>query len=498
MFEFLALESPYWLTRFVILRLLGLVYFFAFLSLVKQVIPLLGKNGLTPATLYLSQLKKQFKNKTEAVWNVPTIFWFGCSDSLLLFFAWSGVLLSFIVLIGYANVFILLALWIIYLSFVHIGQVWYGYGWESELLETGFVALFLVPLFDPSPFSSFQAPVIVIWLLLWLTFRLHIGSGLIKLRADRCWKQGTCLFYHFETQPIPNPCSPYFHFLPKTLLKIGVWYTHIIQLVVPWFLLIPGWPRVIAGIFLLLFQITLMISGNLSFLNLISIVAIIAAFNDTFLQFVMPDVIIKKAAEAATLQSTAVPYAAWIFAGVVVILSIPVVKNLCSRYQYMNTSFNQFHLVNTYGAFGSVGKVRQELVVKGTTDAKITEKTVWKEYEFIAKPTNVKRKLPIIAPYQPRIDWQIWFAAMQTPFENPWLIHFLWKLLHNDKRALSLIAENPFPKQPPKHVMIDLYRYEFAPLKSTDVWKREYIGTWVGPFDKKRLEPYVRAILGKS
>ena len=178
-------------------------------------------------------------------------------------------------------------------------------------------------------------------------------------------------------------------------------------------------------------------------------------------------------------------------------LSIPVVQNLLSSRQIMNTSFNQLHLVNTYGAFGSVGKVRLELVVEGTYDEIITDKTVWKQYEFKAKPTDPKRKLPIIAPYHYRIDWEIWFAAMSTPQSHPWMIHLVWKFLHNDKDALSLITYNPFPDKPPKYIRVELYKYEFAEPwnKSGLVWKRERIGAWLPHLskDNKELREFIDA-----
>jgi len=480
--------SDYYLTRFIFLRALGFVYFFAFLSLVKQLIPLLGENGLTPANKYLEALKPRFKNKFIAFWQIPTIFWFYISDNFMRILAWLGLILSFLLLIGFGNVITILLLWIIYLSFVHIGQVWYGYGWEGQLLETGFLAMFLVPLLDPRPFSNFAPSIAIIWLLLWITFRLHLGSGLIKFRADPCWRDLTCLNYHFETQPIPNPLSPYWHFLPKQILKLGVLWTHFVQIIVPFFLFIPGFPRIIAGLLLLLFQLQLIFGGNLSFLNAISIVAIIAAFNDNFLSQILPNFIVEKANEASLAAIPAINYAAWALFLFVAILSIPVIRNLFSKYQYMNTSFNQFYLVNTYGAFGSVGRKRYELIVEGTDEETITHNTRWKEYEFKAKPGNIHRRLPVIAPYQPRIDWQIWFAAMQTPGQNPWMFKFIWKLLHNDRNTLSLIKENPFPDKPPKYIRVERYLYNFAPLRVNAVWERERIGTWLPPLSKKELQ----------
>jgi len=204
----------------------------------------------------------------------------------------------------------------------------------------------------------------------------------------------------------------------------------------------------------------------------------------------LPNFIVEKANEASLAAIPTINYAAWALFLFVAILSIPVIRNLFSKYQYMNTSFNQFYLVNTYGAFGSVGRKRYELIVEGTDEGTITHNTIWKEYEFIAKPGNIHRKLPIIAPYQPRIDWQIWFAAMQTPGQNPWMFKFIWKLLHNDKNTLSLIKENPFSDRPPKYIRVEHYLYNFAPLRVNAVWERERIGTWLPPLSIKELKTH--------
>ena len=164
-----------------------------------------------------------------------------------------------------------------------------------------------------------------------------------------------------------------------------------------------------------------------------------------------------------------------------------------SSRQIMNTSFNQWDLVNTYGAFGSVGKERYELILEGTTDETITDKTEWREYNFIAKPGSISRPFPVIAPYQLKIDWQIWFAAFERPENNPWLIHLIWKLLDNDKNALSLLADNPFPDKNPKYIRVQYYRYKFAKPGYKNYWERAYIGEWLPPMSKgtKGFKDYI-------
>lgn len=491
-----AHKPQYWLTRFILLRVLAFVYFFAFISLATQVIPLIGEDGLLPADNYLDAVGSNFDSRWEAFSRLPTIFWLHISDGWLLFFSWLGVLISIVVLIGYANSIIMLLLWILYMSFVHIGQLWYGYGWEIQLLETGFLAIFFVPFLDLRPFPKTAPPALIIWLFRWLTFRIYFGAGLIKIRADECWRKLTCMFYHYQTQPIPNPLSPLLHFLPQWYHKIEVLWNHFIELIVPFFVFWPRILRLTAGILLLTFQVLLILSGNLSFLNWITIVPALVLFDDQFLKKVLPKSLVKKsekAAKQAKAPSRAAEITVIVVFTILIVLSIPVVHNLLSKRQIMNTSFDQWSLVNTYGAFGSIGKERYELVLQGTADPIISEDTLWKEYEFKAKPTDVNRPLPIIAPYQPRIDWQIWFAAMSVPQREPWLVHLVWKLLHNDELALSLIAENPFPDQPPKFIRIEYYKYEFAKLSDEQVWNRTHVGTWLNPLsvDTPGLREYI-------
>jgi hypothetical protein len=229
------------------------------------------------------------------------------------------------------------------------------------------------------------------------------------------------------------------------------------------------------------FQIFLIISGNLSFLNYLTIIPFLACFDDTLLRHVLPKPLVKRAERAAQeSQPSRIINAVSIALSILVAcLSIDPVLNLVSRRQMMNTAFNRLDLVNTYGAFGVVGRERDEIVFEGTDDAVITGDTKWKEYEFVAKPGDPDRRPAFIAPYQPRIDWQIWFAAMASPADYPWTFHFVWKLLHNDPDTLSLLANNPFPDKPPHYIRARLYRYRFAPLGEKGWWRRELVSEWL-------------------
>jgi Lipase maturation factor len=473
--------NSYWLTRFVILRLLGFVYAVAFLVAAQQLVPLIGAHGLTPGREFLATVHSQLGSRTAGMLEVPTLFWFGISDSGLSMCAWMGFALSLVVLAGYANAILLAILWAMYMSIVHVGQIWYGYGWEIQLLETGFLSIFLCPLVDCRPFPKCRPPILVIWLFRWLGFRIMVGAGLIKLRGDPCWRDLTCLYYHYETQPIPNPISRYLHFAPHWFHKFETAWNHCIELVVPWFSFGPRTARHVAGVLLVTFQIFLIISGNLSFLNYLTIIPFLACFDDIVLGRILPASLVRRAQKAAdeSEPSPIINTIAVALSILVAWLSIAPVLNLVSGRQLMNYSYDPLDLVNTYGAFGTVGRERDEIIFEGTDDSFITGDTKWKEYEFQAKPGDPNRRPPFIAPYQPRIDWQIWFAAMASPAEYPWTYHFVWKLLHNDPGTLSLLVNNPFPDAPPRFIRARLYRYRFAPLGEKAWWKREPVGEWL-------------------
>ncbi|TMQ47982.1 MAG: lipase maturation factor family protein [Candidatus Eisenbacteria bacterium] len=491
--------SSFWLTRFLILRLLGFVYFFAFLSAAKQVLPLMGSEGLTPASAWLDQVGGALGSRLAGFMQIPSVFWINASDRALVGAAWLGAALALLVIAGLANALLLGLMWALYMSFVHVGQEWYGYGWEIQLLETGFLAIFLCPLLDPRPFPRRPPPRAVLWLFRWLILRIMLGAGLIKLRGDSCWRDLTCLDYHYLTQPIPNPLSRWFHFHPTAVHKTEVLYNHLVELVSSWFALAPDILRslrITGGVAMLAFQISLILSGNLSFLNYLTIVPILACFDDDFLRSFLPRPLVAAAARAAesAAPSRAQTVVARVLVVLVALLSLPVVLNLVSARQVMNTSFDPLDLVNTYGAFGTVGRERYEIVFEGTRDSIPGDATRWIAYEFPAKPGDPMRRPPVIAPFQPRLDWSIWFAAMSTPDQYPWTLHFEWKLLHGDRGVMSLLANDPFPGAPPHWIRASYYRYEFAPPGNPGHawWERQRVGDWLPPLSA--ADPRLRQI----
>jgi hypothetical protein len=317
-----------------------------------------------------------------------------------------------------------------------------------------------------------------------LIFRIMLGAGLIKIRGDDMWRNATSLYYHFETQPLPGPLSRWFHFLPRIVLKAGVWFNFLAELVAPWFVFWPRLARHIAGSVIVILQITLVLSGNLSFLNWLTILPALACFDDGFWSKLLPRPLVHRAQGAMARAEPSKPMliTAWALTIVVALLSIQPVVNILSPQQIMNTSFDPLDLVNTYGAFGSVGRERLNVVFEGTMDAIPDDSANWRAYRYKGLPVALDKKPPQIAPYQLRLDWQMWFAAMSSPEEYPWTLNLISKLLHNDPGAVSLFADNPFPDHPPRYIRAVLYHYTFAQPGNPEgrYWKRERMGEpWI-------------------
>ena len=413
--------NTYWITRMLFQRSLAFLYVVAFLIVWNQFRPLCGDHGLLPARLFI---------KRVSFMDAPSLFWWKADDALLAIGAAAGIFLSIMALIGVTDAFgnwlsalTWLALWILYTSFVNIGQTFYSFGWEIMLGEVGFLAIFMGSLRS-------QPNVITMWLLRWVLFRLMFGAGLIKIRGDECWRNLTCMNYHYETQPLPGPLSWYFHHLPSWLHKIEVLFTHFMELVVPFGYFGPRVLRHTAGWLTILFQLTLMASGNLSWLNCITIVVAFACFDDSAFQWLSP-LLPGAALGSAATAGVAAPVI-YVLAALVLVLSIQPTLNLLSKRQIMNTSFDPFHLVNTYGAFGSITRIRYEVILEGTNEEIVTPKTAWRAYEFKGKPGDPKRRPPQVTPYHYKIDWQMWFAAMSSYEDHPWILVLAARLLQAD------------------------------------------------------------------
>lgn len=469
----------YWLGRLVLERGIAAVYLIAFVAAARQFRALIGEHGMLPVPQFVSRVSFR---------ELPSIFHFRYSDRLFAAVAWFGAALSAAIVAGVAGLVPLwaamlmwLVLWVLYLSIVNVGQTWYSFGWESLLLESGFLAIFLGN-------ERVAPPVLTMWLARLLLFRLEFGAGLIKLRGDRCWRDLTCLYYHHETQPMPGPLSWFFHHLPKPLHRIEVAGNHFAQLVVPFALFAPQPVASAAGAIVVITQLWLVASGNFAWLNWLTILLGCSVIDASSASSVLPIPQQPAMTEAPVWFAVLVI----VFAVVSVFLSYWPMRNMISRRQRMNMSFNPFHLINTYGAFGSIGRVRREVVIEGTDEPAITEQTVWKEYEFKGKPGSVRRLPPQWAPYHLRLDWLMWFAAISPHYAYPWLRGFLVRLLQNDPPTLRLLRRNPFPDSPPTYVRAQLYRYRFTTarelVRERAWWHRTLEGLYVPPVALEKVK----------
>jgi hypothetical protein len=467
------LSAPeYWLGRLILERGTAIVYVFAFVAAARQFPALIGEHGLLPVPRYLAR---------HSFIRTPSIFHLHYSDRFFATVAWLGAALAAGMAAGLADVVPLwmtvllwLLLWVAYLSIVNVGQTWYLFGWESLMLEMGFLAIFLGN-------DRIAPPLLAMWLARLLLFRLEFGAGLIKLRGDTCWRDLTCLYYHHETQPMPGPLSWFFHHLPKPLHRVEAAGNHFAQLVVPFGLFAPQPVAGIAGAIVVVTQLWLVASGNFAWLNWLTILLGCSAIDATSLATLLPIPRQPALTEAPRWFAALVI----VFAALTLMLSYWPVRNMISRRQRMNMSFNPFHLINTYGAFGSIGRTRREVVIEGTDEPTITERTVWKEYEFKGKPGAVRRLPRQWAPYHLRLDWLMWFAAISPQYAYSWLQTFMLRLLQNDAATLRLLRDNPFPDDPPRYVRAQLYRYRFttpAELRRDHAWwHRTLEAPYLGP-----------------
>ncbi|MGX2993143.1 lipase maturation factor family protein [Streptomyces sp. JNUCC 64] len=461
-------EPDYWLARELFQRLLAAVYLCAFLGAARQFRALLGDDGMLPVRRYVARVPAR---------RAPSVFRLHYSDRFYALWAWAGCAVSAALLAGadrWLPLGAAMALWAVpwamYLSVVNVGQTWYGFGWESLLLETGFLAVFLGN-------DEVAPPLLVLVLLRWTLFRVEFGAGLIKMRGDPCWRRLTCLFHHHETQPMPGPLSWFFHRLPRPLHRVEAAANHVTQLVVPVFLFAPQPVASWAAGAMIVSQLWLVLSGNFAWLNWLTIALAVSVLDLPGAPGPPP------ATGGAPAWYTAVVIAVTVL---VAVLSYRPARNLLSRRQVMNRSFDPLHLVNSYGAFGSVSRVRYEVVVEGTADAVPRRDGDWRAYEFHGKPGDVRRWPRQFAPYHLRLDWLMWFAALSPAYAEPWFGAFVERLLRGDRDTLRLLRHSPFPPDaPPRHVRARLFRYSFTTgpeLRRTGAcWTRTYVRDFLPP-----------------
>jgi lipase maturation factor 1 len=484
--------SSYVLGSWVFLRLLGLVYVIAFLSLRVQVVGLIGAHGILPATSFLEAVQHAYGSAGYRL--VPTLAWISSSDAALKLLCSVGVLFGVLVMLGIATGPALALAWLCYLSLVTVGQDFLTFQWDILLLEAGFLGIFLARWSPIEPFwrgGPSSVSTTVLWLLRWLLFRLMFLSGAVKLLSgDPTWRDLTALEYHYWTQPLPTPVAWYVDQLPAWFQKMTVVGVFVIEIAVPLLIFTPQrFKRYGAGL-IVGFQLLIALTGNYCFFNLLTIILCVLLLDDSFLCRWLPARLVERLAEGASVQRRVDRFAQagrLMRAALAIVILTVSASEMLEDFQQGNMvpGFarqlvewqSPFDLANSYGLFRVMTTSRIEIVVEGSDDGQ-----TWRAYEFKYKPGDPGRRPSWVAPYQPRLDWQMWFAALSDYDQNRWFSNFMARLLEGAPEVTRLLGKNPFPTRPPRYVRALAYDYRFTDFTTRratgDWWRRESKGLY--------------------
>jgi hypothetical protein len=475
-----AHANTYRISAWLFLRLLAVVYLAAFASLWVQIDGIIGSKGIVPAESFLQEAKLQYGSASYYLF--PTVSWFGAGDRSLHVLCASGMLLALLLLAGILPGPACLGLWAIYLSLSVVGQEFLAYQWDTLLTETGLLAVFLAPWKLQPRLRNGNCPSrIVIWLFHWLLFRLMFMSGLVKLLSDdRSWRHLTALQFHYETQPIPSWTSWYMHQLPAWFNAASVLFTFAVELVLPVYVFGPRPCRVVVCIAISLLQMLIAGTGNYGFFNLLTLALCVLLLDDRcYAQRWRPGPITMAPTPMLRLrQGFALIFATVVFG----FTALPVLQPAWPSSQWPSwlvtgrTIASSLRSFNSYGLFAVMTTDRREIIVEGSEDG-----TTWRPYEFKWKPGDPARAPSFTGLHMPRLDWQMWFAALSDQPE-PWFQNFQVRLLQGSWPVVSLLEHNPFPNKPPRYIRASAYLYHFTTpdeRRTTGAWwRREYQGPY--------------------
>lgn len=454
------------ITQWLFLKLLSLTYFFAFLSLKTQVLGLFGSKGITP----LKDLAELLNRQKASFRDIPTLFLYRSSDSFLNGITLLGIILSCLAFIGIVPVVFLIPLWILYLSFYTVGYPFLSFQWDALLIEAGFAGIF---------FAMLTPPPLMLYIWMWvLLFRLILTSGLVKWFSG-CpkWHAFQAMGFHFETQPLPNLGGYIAHHISLLCGKFGCFAVFFFE--GPAVLLLLGTPemRLIGGLLQLFFQGMIIATGNYAFFNLLTIALIATVFDDKYLQNVIPfDVSVQALPQELYLE---IPLT--IIAACMILMNILLLLRQFLRISFFSKGvylLGKWGILNTYGLFAVMTTIRDEIVIEGTLDG-----FEWKEYHFKYKPGRLNQGISQVAPLHPRLDWQMWFAALGHWRDDAWFTAFILRLLEPSKDVLALLAHDPFSGEAPISIRAKRYRYHFTTFeewrKTGNYWTRKDLGMYL-------------------
>jgi lipase maturation factor/DCC1-like thiol-disulfide oxidoreductase len=486
------------ITCWVYLRLLGIVCGIAFASLWIQEAGLIGSHGILPAAETMRALRLSENLGATRYWLAPTLCWVSSADWFLSALCGAGVALSVALALGFAPAPCLIGLWAAYLSLATVCREFLWFQWDGLLLEALFIAFFLAPWgIWPRPRTDRPASRGALRLTRWLLFRLLFASAAVKLTSgDPAWRDLTALSYHYETQPLPPWTAWHAHNLPLWIQRVSTGTTLLVEGLVPFLIFTPRRIRFAGAAIIVAHQLVIAATGNYGFFNWLTIVLCVLLLDDA----VWP----RRLAALHASEGDRIPrrarWPAWIRRAVLVsmfllsLVPLSIAMRVHSRYlgplPRAYDVASPFRTVNQYGLFAIMTKERPEIQIEGSADG-----MEWKAYEFRYKPGDTKRRPGFVAPHQPRLDWQMWFAALSDFRSEPWFFSFCDKLLRNSAPVLALLRSNPFPDPPPRYLRAVVYRYQFTDERTRRAtgawWSREALGLYcpVMALEEGRLTP---------
>ena len=485
-------------------RCMALIYLITFWSLGLQVLGLIGSHGILPVGDFLHFVSLQ--TGPSRFWATPTLCWFNSSDAFLLFLSWGGALLSILLLIGVAPTLSAFLLWFFYLSLTVAGQDFLAFQWDNLILEAGFLLIFLIPFsFKCQSKPSFRPSLVVIWLLRWLLFRLMFQSGAVKLLSgDLNWAHLTALTYHYWTQPLPNMISWYVNQLPLWFQKFSCVTMFFIELFIPFLIFCGPWGRLIAFFGITGLQLLIVLTGNFAFFNLLTIALCLTLLEDEHCKGIVlfinknnklfPNVFVGNPDRAIFQGSILYKISTVLVAFIIMIVSIGLMIDSLWRIplpkpvEKLITVVSPIRSINNYGLFALMTTHRNEIILEGSSDG-----DKWLPYEFRFKPGNINEAPRWVAPYQPRLDWQMWFAGLSSWRENQWLMALMVRLLQGEPTVVNLFAKNPFKDHPPQYIQATLWEYHFTDAKTKGTngpwWRREIKGLYCPTISLQQFSP---------
>ncbi|MBP9854813.1 MAG: lipase maturation factor family protein [Candidatus Omnitrophica bacterium] len=478
--------NTYFIARRFFIRFLGIIYFIAFASIGVQIKGLIGSHGILPVGEYFQSAEAYYGYKN--FFGLPTLFWFNHSDWMLVAICVAALIICPLLIIGFYPAVCLFLLWFFYLSIVHVGQTFLSFQWDVLLLEVGFLSIFLAPWNKELNTFEEPPPRWIIFAFHLLLFKLMFQSGLVKLASgDEHWLDLTALTYHYYTQPLPNLLSWYAYQQPFFIQQISCIFMFVVELIIPWGIFMNRETRLWSCATMMILQILIMLSGNYGFFNLLAIAMCFLLIDDNHFRkriydkaFAswgdMPKQFQFKNTKLSRMKDTICQVVVGILITMTFLNFIEIKSNLPPKVAQGMKILRPFLINNNYGLFANMTTQRLEIIVEGSNDG-----NDWKAYEFKFKPGNVFRAPIQVAPHQPRLDWQMWFAALTPDYTyTPWFSNFLKRLLEGEKSVLNLLFIDPFSDKPPKYIRAKIYNYEFTTNKmfekSKEYWTRKENG----------------------